>query len=259
MANSLKTLILDKYNDTFIFLINDSFPNPFSSYSLIINLFIILIFFFTSLLLLSSNPLHGSFFLVLIFICTSYILLLLNIGFFAYVFIIIYAGAIAVLFLFIVMMLNLRKTDIFNTILSKGIEKQQKIIDYQYYIYVCLFVCYTYIGLKVIIYLIVLNQKVCITPKDFLNLHMSQAKLVKTNYLNDDILNQLFLYDEFSYIILISGLILFIAIIGAIIIVEEVRDQRFNNKIKYTQITKHNANRISLYSKCVKNNKNDFS
>jgi NADH-quinone oxidoreductase subunit J len=57
---------------------------------------------------LSLNPVHSVLFLILTFFNSSLILLLINAEFLALTFVIVYVGAIAVLFLFVVMMLNLK-------------------------------------------------------------------------------------------------------------------------------------------------------
>jgi len=54
------------------------------------------------------NPVHSVLLLVSVFINISAILLILKIEFLAFVYIVVYIGAIAVLFLFVVMMLNIR-------------------------------------------------------------------------------------------------------------------------------------------------------
>ena len=72
-------------------------------------------YFFITILLLSSlfvlisqNPVHSVLFLILAFCNASGILFLFNAEFLGLVFIIIYVGAIAILFLFVVMMLNVK-------------------------------------------------------------------------------------------------------------------------------------------------------
>ena len=56
----------------------------------------------------SSNPVHSVLCLVLVFCSTSGLFILIEAEFIAMVFIMVYVGAIAVLFLFVVMMLNVR-------------------------------------------------------------------------------------------------------------------------------------------------------
>lgn len=58
--------------------------------------------------IISQNPIHSVIFLILVFCNATGLLLLFKIELLAMMFIIIYVGAIAVLFLFVVMMLNLK-------------------------------------------------------------------------------------------------------------------------------------------------------
>jgi len=62
-----------------------------------------------SLLVISSNnPIHSVFYLVIVFACAAMLLILLGIEFIPVLLMIVYVGAIAILFLFVVMMLNIR-------------------------------------------------------------------------------------------------------------------------------------------------------
>ena len=60
----------------------------------------------------SRNPVYSVLFLILVFFNTAGLLILLNLDFFAMIFLVVYVGAIAVLFLFVVMMLNIKLTEI---------------------------------------------------------------------------------------------------------------------------------------------------
>lgn len=62
--------------------------------------------------ILSKNPLHSVIFLIFVFCNVVLILLLQGIDFLAMVFLIVYIGAIAVLFLFVVYMLNIKLIEI---------------------------------------------------------------------------------------------------------------------------------------------------
>jgi NADH-quinone oxidoreductase subunit J len=92
------------------------------------------VFFFYSLSLilllaalgvvLSKNPVHSIFFLILVFMLGSSLLFFLDLEFLAFIFVIIYVGAIAVLFLFIIMMLNVKLVELksfFYTYLPVGV------------------------------------------------------------------------------------------------------------------------------------------
>lgn len=61
------------------------------------------------LMVLSKNPVHSILYLIITFMCISAHYLLLNAQFLAIVNLIVYAGAIMVLFLFVVMLMNLNK------------------------------------------------------------------------------------------------------------------------------------------------------
>lgn len=75
----------------------------------LIYIFIVIIFLFSScLVILAKNPVHSVLFLIVTFITSSLILLIFNVEFLGFLFLIIYVGAIAILFLFVVMMLSVK-------------------------------------------------------------------------------------------------------------------------------------------------------
>ncbi len=71
-------------------------------------IFSIFLLLSSTMLILSKNPVHSIFFLVLCFFNTSCLLFLLELEYLPLIFIIIYVGAIAVLFIFVIMLLNIR-------------------------------------------------------------------------------------------------------------------------------------------------------
>ncbi len=68
----------------------------------------------------TKNPLHAVLGLILVFINTSIILLSINADFLALIYIVVYVGAICVLFLFVIMLLNLRSTELANKPIYKN-------------------------------------------------------------------------------------------------------------------------------------------
>ena len=60
----------------------------------------------------SKNPVHSVLFLILVFFNAAGLLILLGLDFFAMIFLVVYVGAIAVLFLFVVMMLHIKLAEI---------------------------------------------------------------------------------------------------------------------------------------------------
>jgi NADH-ubiquinone oxidoreductase chain 6 len=67
------------------------------------------------LVITSKNPVIAVIFLISVFVNVAGYLMLLGIGFVGISYIIVYVGAIAVLFLFVIMMINIKLTDILET------------------------------------------------------------------------------------------------------------------------------------------------
>lgn len=65
-----------------------------------------------ALLLRSKNPVHSVFYLVLTFLHAAGLLLLIGLEFFALLQLLVYVGALAILFLFVVMLLDISTTEI---------------------------------------------------------------------------------------------------------------------------------------------------
>ncbi len=88
------------------------------------NIEVLLFYILGSLALVSGglvvsarNPVHSILFLVLVFCNSAGLLLLLETEFLAMIFLVVYVGAIVVLFLFVVMMLNIRVTELKESVL----------------------------------------------------------------------------------------------------------------------------------------------
>lgn len=84
----------------------------------------VLFYLFSALSLISGvmvitarNPVHSVLFLILVFCNAAGLLILLELDFFAMIFLVVYVGAIAVLFLFVVMMLNIKLSEVNENIL----------------------------------------------------------------------------------------------------------------------------------------------
>ncbi len=74
---------------------------------------------FSAIMVISArNPVHSVLFLILVFCNSAGLLILLEAEFLALIFIVVYVGAIAVLFLFVVMMLNVKITEMFLQVMS---------------------------------------------------------------------------------------------------------------------------------------------
>lgn len=174
------------------------------------NIELIFFYFFASLALISSmlvitirNPVNSVFFLIFVFCNSTALLLLLQAEFLAMVFLIVYIGAIAVLFLFVVMMLNVQKISV------------QKLTP-------------TYMIVSSIIILSFFSQlfetfEINIVPLIFEpnNIYYSLDYIDWTMYMNHTtnihLIGQL-LYTNFFYLFLVAGLILLVAMIASIVL-----------------------------------------
>jgi NADH-ubiquinone oxidoreductase chain 6 len=91
----------------------------FLFYLIMKNLFIDIVAFgtlFSSILVITSkNPVIAVIFLISTFINAACYLMLIGVGFLGLTYIILYVGAITVLFLFVIMMINIKLTDILET------------------------------------------------------------------------------------------------------------------------------------------------
>ena len=158
----------------------------------------ILHFFLCSLLLFSGlwvsisvNPIESVLFLILAFCNTAAILFIFNVEFLGLLFIIIYVGAVAVLFLFIIMMLNIKNQE--NSVLNSMSIKN--IYDKIKYFILSFFV--------LMLFLFFDKNFDFIAIFDTLN--------------NIDVIGQV-LYNYFIVCFLLAGLVLLIALIGAIVL-----------------------------------------
>lgn len=78
-------------------------------------LFCVFSIFFSTMIITAKNPIHSILYLILVFCSVTFILIILNVEFIAITFLIVYVGAIAVLFLFVVMMLNIKIIELDET------------------------------------------------------------------------------------------------------------------------------------------------
>lgn len=168
-----------------------------------------ILFYFFSFLALSSatfviassNSIHSVLFLVLVFCTTSALLILIEAEFIAMVFIMVYVGAIAVLFLFVVMMLNVRLVQ-FNTSMLK------------------------YLPLGGVIGLIFLLELFLIIDSDLIPLFGLNIEQNTTVFQWADKINAVtnveaigkILYTHYFYLFLVAGMVLLVAMIGAIVL-----------------------------------------
>lgn len=184
------------------------------------------------LLLLSSisifvftNPVYSVLYLILSFIISSIILLMYGVEFIGLLFIMVYVGAIAVLFLFVIMMINNK---------APGINFIQKYYTIRIFlgIVICsLFFTEAYVGFNAIFY-----KRASIAEKYILQ--MEEIYLDKIT--NIDAIGQA-LYNEWYLAVFIAGLILLVALIGCIRLTIELKKTDKISDLQSKQLAKSNG------------------
>ena len=161
------------------------------------------------LVIFSNNAVHSVLFLIFTFFNSAILFLLMNAEFLAMTIVIVYVGAIAVLFLFVVMMLNISESEI-----KEGFLK--------YFpfglILIAIFITELFLIFNFDSFPVPENVKIDINEIDLIE--ASNTKLIG-----------LFLYTDYFIIFQISGFILLLAMIGAIVLAKS--DE---NKIKSTSL-----------------------
>lgn len=151
----------------------------------------------TIMVITLSNAVHSVLFLIIVFCNVASLLLILGTEFFSFMFLIVYVGAIAVLFLFVVMMLNIKINPIRINI-------------------------WALLPVSLIILMILIIQTTNLVDSQFILLKqipiMYTTWINENNYLSNTEVIGSFLYTKFSFLFLICGLILLVAMIGAIVL-----------------------------------------
>lgn len=169
-----------------------------------------LFYLFSSLLCLcgfavifSRNPIHSILFLVFLFFNAAALLILLGADFLAILFLIVYVGAVAVLFLFVIMMLS-----------GKLIKTKIN------FFYIPLVILLAFIFLFEIFLIIEQNLNFLSSNIYFLNEILNPLFIWKDKIFslsNIEIIGSI-LYTYFFYFFIVGSLILLVAMIGAIVL-----------------------------------------
>jgi len=155
---------------------------------------------------ISGDPIESVLFLILGFCYAAAILFIFHAEFLGLIFIIIYVGAIAVLFLFVIMMLNI---------------KHQKRQDKQFN-YIIQFLGFFIANIVCVFFWFLTEKAFDITESFVVEQHNSVAILID-DLNNIDVMGQ-YLFNYFLVCFLLAGIILLIALVGSIILT-----LRFNN------------------------------
>jgi NADH-quinone oxidoreductase subunit J len=174
----------------------------------------------------SRNPVHSVMFLVLVFLFSAGLLFCLEVEFLALSFIIVYVGAIAVLFLFVVMMLDIKIGDNSLGFLNFGP--------------IAYFITFLFL-LEITIPLVkgVTGYPNGSLGVDYLYMNWFNQIDVITNL---EAIGQL-LYTYYFVFFLVSGFILFVAMLGAIMLTLSLK-KSVKKQIVYKQLSRHHENAL---------------
>ena len=153
----------------------------------------------TIMVISSPNPVHSVLYLVFVFCNAAGLFILLSTEFLAIIFMIVYVGAIAILFLFVIMMLNIRIVELNENLLR-------------------------YLPLGGFIGIIFLLEILLVIEKELgseipANLAYDYINWDKhiVDFTNIEQIGQL-LYTNYFFAFIVAGLILLVAMIGAIVL-----------------------------------------
>jgi NADH:ubiquinone oxidoreductase subunit 6 (subunit J) len=155
----------------------------------------------TSMMVISAkNPIHSVFYLVLVFLNGAGLFILLGVEFLAIIFIIVYVGAIAILFLFIVMMLNIKLVELNENMLR-------------------------YLPIGALMAIIFFFEIFLLIDNDFISLYYNDSKdsfmvswdIHLMNFSNLEILG-LHVYTLYFPLFWMASFILLVAMVGAIVL-----------------------------------------
>lgn len=166
------------------------------------------------LVIISKNPIHSVLFLILVFFNTSILFLFSNAEFLAMVVLIVYIGAVAVLFLFVIMMLDINITKLRQTFLN--------------YLPIGLFVGFI---ILLELFYVVSQSKLNFVQTSSIDNNISSQILDNTKIIGN------ILYTDYFLLFQISGIILLVAMIGAIFLTIRKREGIKKQNI-YKQILK---------------------
>ena len=202
----------------------------------------ILIFLFSFLILLNSlfvilaeNPIYSIFYLILVFFNSASLLLVYYIDFISIIILVIYIGAITVLFLFVVMMMNIY--------IVKIQESLYRYFPLGFFICICFF-----FEIFFVLDFQFFNTKCLdnILKSDFIFISNWYNFLYRLDLINS-ISECIYVYKWFYFII--CALILFLALVGAIMLTKENSLAISKSQLISKQVFANFKNRITLFYK----------
>ena len=194
--------------------------------------FSIIAIFSAIMVIASQNTVHSVFFLILDFISISCLFIMIGAEFLGMIMLIVYVGAVAVLFLFVVMMLNVA---------------QQKDEWFKGKIFTSHIPFGTLISIIIFLELIIVIGGWKYKP----NLIETSSIQIDKNFTNTHALGNV-IYTDYIHLFQLAGLILLVAMIGAIVLTYRKREG-VKRQSYFRQVSREKAEGVTLVD--VKSNK----
>ena len=193
------------------------------AHSLFFYFFSAIAVFSATMVTISRNTVYSVFFLILVFVTVSILFIMIGAEFLGMIMLIVYVGAVAVLFLFVVMMLNITEQE------SKRINRKGFINNLS---------VGTIVGIIIFLELIVVigGWKY---KENFISLSEVNIVVDNTRALGN------VLYTDYIHLFQISGIILLVAMIGAISLTFSKREN-VKRQSYFRQIEREKDSSISL-------------
>jgi len=195
------------------------------AHSLFFYFFSIIAVFAAAMVTVSRNTVYSVFFLILVFISISILFIMIGAEFLGMIMLIVYVGAVAVLFLFVVMMLNITEQ------LTKRSSRRGLINNIS---------VGSIVGVIIFLELLVVvggwKYKDTFVPLSAINLNLD---ISNTHALGN------ILYTDYIHLFQISGMILLVAMIGAITLTFSKREN-IKRQSYFTQIQREKDSAVSL-------------
>ena len=171
----------------------------------------------------ARNPVHSVLFLILAFFNSAGLFVLLGAEFLAMILIVVYVGAVAVLFMFVVMMLDI-----------SFVELREGFLQY--------LPLGLLVGVVLLLELAVVFGGWVIAPE----ISSRAAAPTVSSVANTDALGQI-IYTQYLYLFQAAGVILLVAMIGAIVLTHRVREGVRKQKIS-DQVARRPADTVEVRS-----------
>lgn len=198
------------------------------SFFFFVYLFLVVITAF--LVILSVNPIQSVLYLILVYLFTASFFMYLGAEFLAILVFIIYVGAISILFLFVIMLLNLRTIELYNTFFNYF--PIGSFIGFLFFLEIFYLLSFEFS----------FSSSTNFFESDVFNFWVEISRVKSNLFLFGEIL-----YSYFWFLVIIVAVILLIAMFGSIILtVDSNLQQNSKGNIRKYMFTKTNVSKSNI-------------